>query len=253
MTLCCETLVYSTGNQMHPSMSSGCKDQTEHSQSSQSQVLRTQNQMEGKTSYSSHIGGAQQSLPKQRQVWRKLLSYQSVCGASLDSKYMKGLCLMFFPKVLPSYDKWHIRYRQRKTVTILGRKVSIKIESAYLPNIRVARSPRTSSIDIFSCQSKFRMREKGLSWLFLPSPAGRIREADVWRSCYLLLAFARGSRISQLWQPGVGKGESGPSQYPANYANYWGGMNPPSHPSWVLLADLIIKLTWDRLTGGKEI
>ena len=105
MTLCCEALVYSTGYQMHPSTSFGCKDQTEHSQSSQSQALRTQNQMERKTSYSSHIRGVQQSLPKQRQVWRKLLSYQSVCGASLDSKCLKGLCLMFFPMVLPSYDK----------------------------------------------------------------------------------------------------------------------------------------------------
>ena len=172
---------------MHPSMSSGCKDQTEYSQSSQSQVLRTQNQMEGKTSYRSHIGVAQQSLPKQRQVWRKLLSYQSVCGASLDSKYMKGLCLMFFPKVLPPYDKWHIIYRQRKTVTILGRKVSIKIESAHLPNIRVARSPRTSSTDIFSCQSKFRMREKGLSWLF-PSFRPRRQNQGSWCVKKLLLA-----------------------------------------------------------------
>ena len=34
MTLCCETLVYSTGYQMHSSTSSGCKDQTEYSQSS---------------------------------------------------------------------------------------------------------------------------------------------------------------------------------------------------------------------------
>ena len=151
MTLCCETLVYSTGYQMHPSTSSGCKDQTEYTQSSQSQAFRTQNQMEEKTSYSSHIRGIQQSLPKQRQVWRKLLSYQSVCGASLDSKCMKGLCLMFFPMVLPSYDKWHIRHRQRKAVTILGRKISIKIESTHLPNIRVTRSPRTSSTDIFSC------------------------------------------------------------------------------------------------------
>ena len=96
MTLCCEALVYSTGYQMHPSTSFGCKDQTEHSQSSQSQALRTQNQMERKTSYSSHIRGVQQSLPKQRQVWRKLLSYQSVWG-QLGQQVSEGPV----PDVLP--------------------------------------------------------------------------------------------------------------------------------------------------------
>ena len=106
-------------------------------------------QTKGKSSSSFYMGDPQQGLSKQTLVWWGMNS--TVCEASSNnSRLLMGLCLLFFSIVLPPYDKRHNTEKQRKIITISGRKGSIKIKSVHLPNSRVTMTQASRFTNIIS-------------------------------------------------------------------------------------------------------
>ena len=99
----------------------------------------------------------------------------AVCGASSDGRLI-GSIPVSCPMDFPPYEKWHKGQRQRKTVTIPGRKWINKAKSA-LPNLPVI-TPEKLTWQIFSPANLNleREREKNSYHLLLLDPTYRDSE-----------------------------------------------------------------------------